>query len=558
MRWNNWRISATIAFVALALTVPFLGDSRLFDWDEVNFAEAAREMIASGQYGYVQINFEPFWEKPPLFIWMQVLSMKLFGVNAFAARFPNAICGALSLVLLFNIGQRLVSTRFGVLWVLVYAGSFLSQFYFRSGIIDPWFNLFIFFGIHQLVLATETAQIGRVHLLVSALSVGLAVLTKGPTAFGLVGIAALTYLLARFRSHEWKLVDGISYGLVVIGVGFSYYLFELLRGHGYVIEQAIDYHLRLFAKSEAGHGEPFYYHPVVLLFGCFPMSLVFIAGWFVPKPGDKAVQRYRLWMNILFWVVLIVFSVVKTKIVHYSSLTYFPMSFLATLVLYHLAERERFPRVLSVVLAIFGVLFGVAFAVAGLLGTIKPWLLNVLAGNIYTESVLAQHVPDNKWQALIGFFLLVGMAVALYRIRSSVWNGTVILFCTTLLTTTVASIVLVPKADKYLQKALFDVYEEKSGQVYFKPLGYRTYADLFYGRKEANGDRRSEDIEWLLSADVDRPVLFVLRVQNLSMHQQWFPSLEVTQRLGGYVILERTDGNYPFLKTEDQTVSVAE
>jgi 4-amino-4-deoxy-L-arabinose transferase-like glycosyltransferase len=59
--------------------------------DEINFAESAREMIVTGDYSKVQINFNPFWEKPPLFIWMQVLSMKIFGINEFAARFPNAV-----------------------------------------------------------------------------------------------------------------------------------------------------------------------------------------------------------------------------------------------------------------------------------------------------------------------------------------------------------------------------------------------------------------------------------------------------------------------------------
>src|SRR4030042_6770053 len=81
------------------LFIPFLGGVNLFDWDEINFAESAREMIVSGDYLTVQINYLPFWEKPPLFIWMQVLSMKLFGINEFAARFPNAICGIVSLLM---------------------------------------------------------------------------------------------------------------------------------------------------------------------------------------------------------------------------------------------------------------------------------------------------------------------------------------------------------------------------------------------------------------------------------------------------------------------------
>jgi 4-amino-4-deoxy-L-arabinose transferase-like glycosyltransferase len=108
---------------ASLLFIPFAGGVHLFDWDEINFAECAREMIVSHDYLNVQINFRPFWEKPPLFIWMQVLSMKAFGINEFAARFPNALAGIVSLLFIFNIGKKLYDSRFGMWWVVVYAGS---------------------------------------------------------------------------------------------------------------------------------------------------------------------------------------------------------------------------------------------------------------------------------------------------------------------------------------------------------------------------------------------------------------------------------------------------
>ncbi len=136
-----------IALLASLVFIPFLGRVHLFDWDEINFAESAREMIVSHDYSTVQIAYRPFWEKPPLFIWMEAASMKLFGVNAFAARLPNAIIGIITLLVIFNIGRRLLDERLGLWWTLIYAGSWLPFFYFKSGIIDPTFNLFIFLAI---------------------------------------------------------------------------------------------------------------------------------------------------------------------------------------------------------------------------------------------------------------------------------------------------------------------------------------------------------------------------------------------------------------------------
>ncbi len=150
--------SLIITVIGALLFIPFLGHVHLFDWDEINFAESAREMLVTGNYSRVQIDFEPFWEKPPLFFWLQALSMHLFGVNEFAARFPNAICGIFTLNIIFWIASKHNSPRVGMWWVLCYLGAFTPHFYFKSGIIDPWFNLFIFLGIYQLFQGKHTLR----------------------------------------------------------------------------------------------------------------------------------------------------------------------------------------------------------------------------------------------------------------------------------------------------------------------------------------------------------------------------------------------------------------
>ncbi len=60
-------------------------------------------------------------------------------------------------------------------------------------------------------------------------------------------------------------------------------------------------------------------------------------------------------MIILFWVVMILFSIVKTKIVHYSSMAWFPVSYLAATVLYsYLNGALQWNRWLTIGIAIIG------------------------------------------------------------------------------------------------------------------------------------------------------------------------------------------------------------
>src|SRR5256714_4361506 len=224
---NLKRLPAELLIVigASILFVPFLGMTHLFDWDEVDFAEASREMIATHNYAIPQINFQPFWEKPPLFFWMQVLSMKAFGINEFAARLPNAICGIVTLLVLYRIGKKQVNESFGWIWTLVYAGSLLPQFYFKSGIIDPWFNLFIFLSIYQFTIYTGADVRKRTRsVLLAGLFTGLAVMTKGPVALLVVGLCYGVFaLINRFR-HFMRLKDIVLFLLLTLALGGSWFI----------------------------------------------------------------------------------------------------------------------------------------------------------------------------------------------------------------------------------------------------------------------------------------------------------------------------------------------
>ncbi|MCH7345125.1 glycosyltransferase family 39 protein [Pelomonas sp. CA6] len=66
----------------------------LMDTTEARYAEIARKMLAWQDWVTPwHAQGQPFWAKPPLSFWMTALSMRLFGVNEFAARLPHLLCG---------------------------------------------------------------------------------------------------------------------------------------------------------------------------------------------------------------------------------------------------------------------------------------------------------------------------------------------------------------------------------------------------------------------------------------------------------------------------------
>ena len=325
------KFNVLIALSAALIFIPFLGGVHLFDWDEVNFAESAREMIVTRNFLDVQINFHPFWEKPPMFIWFQVLSMKMFGINEFAARLPNAICGIFTLLILFNAGRKLVNENFGLLWVMMYLCSVLPNLYFKSGIIDPWFNLFIFIAIYffSLFSSPGAALNKKILFAASAFFIGLAILTKGPVALLIFFLTlSIYYIITKFKSFP-SFTELVIFFIVLIITGGFWFIIEIINGRIDVVKDFIEYQVRLFSTGDAGHGGFLLYHFIVLFIGVFPAS-VFALPVFRKKfcPENNDLLHFRFNMLILFWVVLILFTIVKTKIVHYSSLFIFLLLFL--------------------------------------------------------------------------------------------------------------------------------------------------------------------------------------------------------------------------------------
>ena len=260
-----------IALVSGLLFIPFIGQCPLFDWDEVNFAECAREMLVTGNYEEVQLHFKPFWEKPPFFIWLQALSMQVFGINEFAARFPNALCGIVSMLSIFHIGKKFHSARFGLGWCLLYLASLLPHFYFKSGIIDPWFNLFIFQAIYQCIqfLSVPSGKSRLHNALFAGFFLGLAVLTKGPAALVIAALSLLAFMLWNRSLRSLFNLNTLVFGITTVLVAGSWFLAEWMSGHQNVVKEFYDYQVRLFQTGDAGHDGPFLYHFIILLFGCF-------------------------------------------------------------------------------------------------------------------------------------------------------------------------------------------------------------------------------------------------------------------------------------------------
>ncbi len=547
--------------LALLLFVPFLGAVHLFDWDEINFAECAREMMQTGQYLRPQIDFEPFWEKPPLFLWMQVATMKLFGVNEFAARLPNALCGLATMLLAYRIGRKLHDRMFGWIWALAWAGSLLPHLYFRSGIIDPWFNLLIFMGLYGFIefrwqFFTSKNAIGFWQkyrwLLVGGWSLGLAVMTKGPTAF-LIVLLVLGLYWARYRfRNKGYFLHMVLFSLATASVAALWFAVEWGLHGSWFVHEFIAYQIRLFSTPDAGHGGFFGYHFVVLLLGCFPVSVFAIPNlWGDRQPEEEMLESDTLatcqrsdlttWMQLLFWVVLILFSIVRTKILHYSSLCYFPLTFLGALTIWRAIRWDIRSWTVTILLPLLGLVIGLAAAALPFAGQHIEWLKTLAARDPFAVANLDAAVNWYWWQALPGLALALGSVYgAVLWYKKQYWSGAQAAFGGGMVCTVFTLLMNVPNIEAYSQRAAIEFYQSKAGEdCYVKPVGFKSYAHLFYTRKPpVVGDTTLDDYPTLSRGNPGKKVYFVAKITNLQDLPE-LPDCRELYRKNGFVFYER-------------------
>lgn len=519
-----------------------IGQTHLFDWDEINFAESAREMMKTGDYLRVQVNYEPFWEKPPFFIWMQVASMKLFGINAFAARFPNALFGVIYLITIYLIGRKHFSPRFGLMWALIFCGSLLPNAYFKSGIIDPSFNFFIFLSVYfmiRVISGLDEAKRGRLAIY-SGIFSGLSVITKGPVGFLLLGLTLFVYLvIKRFKPFpKVRYIFAFLGGF--LGIIMIWLTMEFSQNGFEIIRQFIAYQAELFSSNVAGHEQPFYYHFVVVFFGCFPISIIAIPS--LLKKRSETNMDFHLWMLCLFWGVLILFSIVTTKIIHYSSMTWVPLSFVAAYSLYLIdAKKIQLSAFVKWGYLTLGTLLSAAFlGIAYVI--VNNYAFAEKIADPFVAASLRQDISLNPLAFAVGGILLLGTIFGFIFLRKLQFGKFAVTSAVSVMVALlIACYTLLPAIEQFTQGPAIAFYERsKKEDIPIVSFQFKSYGQYFY----AKTPEHREDLDWFIVAPYHKPLYFVSKQENEWLSKKY--KYELIECKGGYCLYKRYPPKKPY------------
>jgi len=312
---SNWKTTSTLlaTLLACAVLLPLLGHKPLTNWDEGIYAEISREMLSTGAL-VPHWNYQPWFEKPPLMLWITAAFFKLFGVHEFWARAGSAFSGVTIVALLHAWFARRNDTLAAWLSTFILLTTFGFLHVCRVGEMDVLLSLGCCIALYGLTSIESLAPSGW-YLFWSGLAI--AIMTKGAASATLVITAIIVAALergnlTRLTRHFWL---GLSFFLLLV-LPWHLYMFHSF-GKGFLSEYLGLHVLTRATHQIEDHITHWWYYLWVLLISAAPFVLLY--PWAIIEGFRR--KELRAWA-VFAVVVLCFFTLIQTRLPHYIAPAY--------------------------------------------------------------------------------------------------------------------------------------------------------------------------------------------------------------------------------------------
>jgi 4-amino-4-deoxy-L-arabinose transferase len=327
------RFLLSISCIYIIVYILPLGALPAFISDETRYGEISREMIATGDYIVPRINGLRYFEKPALGYWLNALSIRLFGENAFAIRFPSAVSAGLTAFLVYVTGAIFAGgMTAGFLSATIFL-TFIHVFVIgQSSVLDSMFSLFVTASMVAFLFADASMQNRRkrlFYLMVFGGLVGLAFLVKGFIAVVIPIVSIVPFLIWEKRTGDIFRIFWLPITVAVL-VCLPWSMAIHLKEPGYWKFFIVHEHIQRFLGKDAQHRVSFWFFIMLLPALALPWTFLFPAAMSgLKKRGvnEKIVKFLICWFVFPF----LFFSASKGKLSTYILPCFPPLALLFAL-----------------------------------------------------------------------------------------------------------------------------------------------------------------------------------------------------------------------------------
>ena len=226
------RITLPLLLLAALTFFAGLGRGAITDSDEAFYAEASREMVASGDWVTPHYNYEQRWQKPIAYYWLTSVTYLATGASEMGARFWAAMAGVGLVLVTAAAGRRWYDETTGLMAGAIVATNFGYFTIGRMSLPDLPLTFCITLAIWAALVSTlEQERSPRKFVILAAIGFGLGFLMKGPVGVIIPAIVIVPVLMIERRSIGLNPVDIVVGFIVMIAVAAPWYLMMWAR-HG--------------------------------------------------------------------------------------------------------------------------------------------------------------------------------------------------------------------------------------------------------------------------------------------------------------------------------------
>ena len=279
----KFTIPATI-LLFVVLYILLLSARPLFSPDEYRYIEIPREMLADHDFVTPRLNGTRYFEKPVMGYWLIAGAIKVFGRNAFAARFAPAVSTGLAALIVALLGAKLTGRREEG-WYAA-ACYLLMPLVFIVGTtcsLDAFFSFFVTATIAAFYCASECCREKQnrtnlvLWLLATGVAAGCAFLVKGFLAFALPVMAVLPWLVWEKRWKEIFTLPWLPFVVALAVIAPWAILIHRAQPDFWRYFVMEEHFARFFGGVEAEHPHGPFFFVLILLAGA--------AEWFLLSPA---------------------------------------------------------------------------------------------------------------------------------------------------------------------------------------------------------------------------------------------------------------------------------
>jgi len=294
-----------IAAMSLLVLFAKLHRGDLGGYDSAVYAHEGKQMLATGEWWTVHLNGQPDFDKPPMFVWLEALSMAVFGVSDFAARFPSALLGFGSILLIYFIARELTASYWLPVWamLILFCTHTFMRFAMRA-MTDAPFTFFF-----ELALLFYLVGLRRnKYFILCGLAIGFAVLMR--SFLGLIPLGViLAHLAVSGRVQILRSKYFIAGTLVAVGLPLVWFIsqFQLHGAKFLALHFSFTYdNLPLTNGKRAGQfGAGLFQYPLLLSKSYWPWLPFMIVGlWAQTKKALK--ERDSTGSLLAIWVLAVI------------------------------------------------------------------------------------------------------------------------------------------------------------------------------------------------------------------------------------------------------------